>query len=35
VGDRIRLAQEKGMEALVESTLERWFTEPTAKRTKT
>jgi 3-oxoadipate enol-lactonase len=27
-GDRIRLAREKGMEALVGSTLERWFTEP-------
>ncbi len=27
-GDRIRLAQEKGMGALVESTLARWFTEP-------
>jgi len=27
-GDRIRLAQEKGMEALVEGTLARWFTEP-------
>src|SRR3712207_1421788 len=27
-GDRRRLAQEKGMEALVQSTLERWFTEP-------
>ena len=26
--DRIRIAQEKGMEALVESTLGRWFTEP-------
>ena len=27
-GDRIRMAQEKGMEVLVESTLERWFTAP-------
>ena len=27
-GDRRKLAQEKGMEALVQSTLERWFTEP-------
>jgi 3-oxoadipate enol-lactonase len=27
-GDRIRMAQEKGMDALVESTLERWFTKP-------
>jgi len=27
-GDRVRLAQEKGMKALVESTLARWFTEP-------
>ena len=27
-GDRITTAQEKGMEALVESTLARWFTEP-------
>ena len=27
-GDRIRIAQEQGMEALVESTLARWFTEP-------
>ncbi len=27
-GDRIRTAQEKGMAALVESTLARWFTEP-------
>ena len=27
-GDRVRLAQEKGMEALVEGTLARWFTEP-------
>jgi 3-oxoadipate enol-lactonase len=26
--DRIRLAQEKGMEALIEGTLARWFTEP-------
>jgi len=33
-GDRIRLAQEKGMEALVESTLERWFTEPYRKTHK-
>jgi 3-oxoadipate enol-lactonase len=27
-GDRIQTAREKGMGALVESTLERWFTEP-------
>ena len=27
-GDRIRTAREKGMDALVQSTLERWFTEP-------
>ncbi len=27
-GDRIRLAQDKGMDALVAPTLERWFTEP-------
>ena len=27
-GDRVRTAQEKGMGALVESTLARWFTEP-------
>ena len=27
-GERIKVAQEKGMGALVESTLERWFTEP-------
>jgi len=27
-GDRIRTAREQGMEALVEGTLERWFTEP-------
>jgi len=27
-GERIRLAQEKGMAALVDSTLERWFTAP-------
>lgn len=27
-GERIRLAREKGMEVLVASTLERWFTEP-------
>ncbi len=27
-GDRIKTAREQGMEALVESTLERWFTEP-------
>jgi 3-oxoadipate enol-lactonase len=30
-GDRIRVAQEKGMEALVDSTLARWFTEPYRK----
>ena len=27
-GDRIKTAREQGMEALVESTLARWFTEP-------
>lgn len=27
-GERIRLAQEQGMDALVETTLARWFTEP-------
>ncbi len=27
-GDRVKTAQEKGMDALVESTLARWFTEP-------
>jgi 3-oxoadipate enol-lactonase len=27
-GERIRIAQEQGMDALVESTLARWFTEP-------
>jgi 3-oxoadipate enol-lactonase len=27
-GDRVKTAQEKGMAALVESTLARWFTEP-------
>ncbi len=27
-GDRVKIAQEKGMPALVESTLARWFTEP-------
>jgi 3-oxoadipate enol-lactonase len=27
-GDRIQVAREKGMDALVESTLARWFTEP-------
>jgi len=27
-GDRIRMAREKGMDALVEGTLGRWFTEP-------
>ena len=27
-GDRIKIAREQGMEALVESTLARWFTEP-------
>ncbi len=27
-GERIKMAQEQGMEALVESTLARWFTEP-------
>jgi 3-oxoadipate enol-lactonase len=27
-GDRVKLAKEQGMEALVESTLGRWFTEP-------
>jgi 3-oxoadipate enol-lactonase len=27
-GDRVRIAEEQGMEALVESTLARWFTEP-------
>ena len=27
-GERVKLAQEKGMGALVESTLARWFTEP-------
>ncbi len=27
-GDRIKVAREQGMEALVESTLARWFTEP-------
>jgi 3-oxoadipate enol-lactonase len=27
-GDRIKTAREKGMDALVESTLARWFTEP-------
>lgn len=27
-GERIRIAKEKGMDALVESTLARWFTEP-------
>jgi 3-oxoadipate enol-lactonase len=30
-GDRIKLAREKGMEALVEGTLARWFTEPFRK----
>ncbi|HKA46316.1 MAG TPA: 3-oxoadipate enol-lactonase [Burkholderiales bacterium] len=30
-GDRIKTAQEKGMAALVESTLARWFTEPYRK----
>ena len=30
-GDRIRTAREQGMEALVESTLERWFTAPYRK----
>lgn len=30
-GERIRIAQEQGMEALVESTLARWFTEPYRK----
>lgn len=30
-GDRIRMAREKGMEALVEGTLGRWFTEPYRK----
>ena len=30
-GDRIKIAREQGMEALVESTLERWFTEPYRK----
>ncbi len=30
-GDRIRMAQEKGMHAMVESTLARWFTEPYRK----
>ena len=27
-GERVKLAQEKGMDALVDSTLARWFTEP-------
>ena len=27
-GDRVKIAKEKGMDALVESTLARWFTEP-------
>ncbi|HZN23818.1 MAG TPA: 3-oxoadipate enol-lactonase [Burkholderiales bacterium] len=27
-GDRVRTAREKGMDGVVESTLERWFTEP-------
>jgi 3-oxoadipate enol-lactonase len=27
-GDRVQVAREQGMEALVQSTLERWFTEP-------
>ncbi len=30
-GDRIRMAKEQGMDALVESTLGRWFTEPYRK----
>jgi len=30
-GDRIRMAKEQGMDALVESTLGRWFTEPFRK----
>lgn len=30
-GDRVRVAREKGMEALVEGTLSRWFTEPYRK----
>jgi 3-oxoadipate enol-lactonase len=30
-GDRIKIAREQGMEALVESTLARWFTEPYRK----
>jgi 3-oxoadipate enol-lactonase len=33
-GDRIKLAQDQGMEPLVESTLERWFTEPFRKSRK-
>jgi 3-oxoadipate enol-lactonase len=27
-GERVRIARERGMDALVESTLERWFTQP-------
>lgn len=30
-GDRVRMAREKGMDALVEGTLARWFTEPYIK----
>lgn len=30
-GERMKIAQQKGMEALVESTLARWFTEPFRK----
>jgi 3-oxoadipate enol-lactonase len=30
-GDRIRMAEQQGMEALVDSTLARWFTEPYRK----
>ena len=33
-GDRIKIAREQGMEALVESTLARWFTEPYRKARK-
>jgi 3-oxoadipate enol-lactonase len=33
-GERVRIAREKGMEPLVESTLARWFTEPFRNRRK-
>ena len=33
-GDRIKIAREKGMDALIDSTLERWFTEPYRKSRK-